>query len=92
MAKVVGLSKLARLVWVYARRLQLQERLTDQVAAAITEHLQPDGVGVVVTATHSCLTHRGVQATGAEMVTSRLTGNLRHLPEARAEFLALHRP
>lgn len=90
--RVVGLSKLARIVDAYARRLQLQERLTDQVADALLTHLDPDGVGVVVTATHACLTHRGAQATGAAMTTSALHGAMRDKPEARAEFLALHQP
>lgn len=89
---VVGLSKLARLVDCYARRLQVQERLTMQVADAIEEHLQPEGVGVVLRAQHSCMGCRGVRKPGAEMVTSALRGVLRTKPEARAEFLALAAP
>lgn len=86
---VVGLSKLARLVDVFARRLQVQERLTMQVADAIEEHLDPLGVGVVIAARHSCMGCRGVRKPAAEMVTSALRGVLRTKPEARAEFLAL---
>lgn len=86
---VVGLSKLARLVDCFARRLQVQERLTMQIADAIEEHLAPLGVGVVVAATHSCMACRGVRKPRAEMVTSAMRGALRDRPEARAEFLAL---
>lgn len=89
---VVGLSKLARLVDCFARRLQVQERLTMQVADAIEAHLHPVGVGVVVRAEHSCMGCRGVRKPGAEMVTSALRGALRAKPEARAEFLALAAP
>lgn len=88
---VVGLSKLARLVDCFARRLQVQERLTTQVADAIEQHLQPSGVGVVVAARHSCMGCRGVRKPGAEMVTSALRGAMRTQPETRAEFLALAR-
>jgi len=86
---VVGLSKLARLVDLYARRLQVQERLTTQIADAIEEHLEPLGVGVLIAAHHSCMGCRGVRKPEAEMVTSALRGALREKPEARAEFLAL---
>lgn len=86
---VVGLSKLARLVELYARRLQVQERMTRQVADALERYLQPLGVGVVVRATHSCMACRGVQKPGATMVTSAMLGALRERPEARAEFMAL---
>lgn len=86
---VVGLSKLARLVDCFARRLQVQERLTMQIADAIEQHLAPLGVGVVVAATHSCMACRGVRKPGAEMVTSAMRGALRDHPEARAEFLTL---
>lgn len=88
---VVGLSKLARLVECYARRLQVQERLTMEVADAIEAHLQPDGVGVVVAARHLCMGCRGVRKPEAVMVTSALRGALRTNPETRAEFLALAR-
>lgn len=85
---VVGLSKLARLVHCFARRLQIQERLTQQIANAIRDELGSIGVGVVVRATHLCMAMRGVR-TPAEMVTSSMLGVLRDKPEARAEFLAL---
>jgi GTP cyclohydrolase I len=88
---VVGLSKLARLVECYARRLQVQERLTTQIADAMNEHLQPLGVGVVLRARHSCMGCRGVRKPRATMVTSALRGALRDQPETRAEFLALDR-
>lgn len=86
---VVGLSKLARLVDCYARRLQVQERMTQQIALAIDKHLQPVGVGVVVRARHSCMGCRGVRKPGAEMVTSALLGAMRDEPQTRAEFLTL---
>lgn len=86
---VVGLSKLARLVECYARRLQVQERMTQQIAEAIDKHLQPLGVGVVVRARHSCMGCRGVRKPGAEMVTSSLLGAMRDEPQTRAEFLTL---
>lgn len=86
--RIVGLSKLARLVDCYARRLQVQERLTAQIADAIDEHLQPIGVGVIVTASHTCMSMRGIGKPG-EMVTSKLTGALRNDAAARAEFMHL---
>jgi GTP cyclohydrolase I len=89
--RLVGLSKLARLVEVYAQRLQVQERLTVQIADALTEHLAPRGVGVVVRARHSCMACRGVRKQHAEMVTSALSGFMRDDAAARAEFLALAR-
>lgn len=89
--RVVGLSKLARLVDCYARRLQIQERLTTQIADALVTHLAPTGAGVVILAEHSCMGCRGVRKPGAEMVTSALHGAFREIPEARAEFLALTR-
>jgi GTP cyclohydrolase I len=85
---VVGLSKLARLVDVHARRLQIQERMTAAIANDINLHLAPLGVGVVVKATHSCMAVRGVRKAG-EMVTSSLLGVMREDPRARSEFLAL---
>lgn len=88
---VVGLSKLARLVDCYARRLQVQERMTQQIAEAIDQHLQPRGVGVVVSARHSCMGCRGVRKPGAVMHTSALLGAMRDQPETRAEFMRLHR-
>jgi GTP cyclohydrolase I len=87
--RVVGLSKLARLVDVFARRLQVQERMTEQIADAMQEHLDPQGVGVIVRATHSCLSCRGARKANAVMVTSSLRGVLFDKPEARAEFMAL---
>jgi len=86
---VVGLSKLARLVLCYARRLQLQEQMTTQIAEALQEHLQPSGVGVVVKAAHQCMACRGVRLSGATMVTSALLGAMRTVPSARAEFMGL---
>ena len=88
-ARIIGLSKLARVVELHARRLQVQERLTVQVAAWLQEHLSPRGVGVVVEAEHMCMTIRGVRAPGARTVTSTLHGRLRDDPRTRAEFLAL---
>lgn len=86
---VVGLSKLARLVDCFARRLQVQERLTVQIADAIEEHLNTDGVGVIIRAEHSCMACRGVRKPGAQMVTSVMYGVFRDEPEARQEFLTL---
>lgn len=86
--RVVGLSKLARLVDVYAKRLQVQERLTQQIREAIDEHLHPAGAGVVVRASHTCMRYRGVMKHG-EMVTSSLSGRLRVDDAARAEFMSL---
>lgn len=89
--QVVGLSKLARVVDAFARRLQVQERLTAQVADAIVEHLAPLGVGVVMKCRHSCMGIRGVNQDNAVMTTSALRGVMLEKPEARAEFLALAR-
>ncbi len=87
--RILGLSKLARVVELHARRLQVQERLTVQVAAWLQEQLAPRGVGVVIEAEHMCMTIRGVRAPGARTVTSTLHGRLRDDPRTRAEFLAL---
>jgi GTP cyclohydrolase IA len=87
--RILGLSKLARVVELFARRLQLQERLTTQVADWLQARLAPEGVGVVLEAEHLCMTLRGVQATGARTVTSALHGRLRTDPRSRQEFLAL---
>lgn len=87
--KVVGLSKLARLVDCFALRLQIQERLTRQIADAINEHLSARGVAVVVKSKHSCMACRGVKKPEAEMITSAMLGVFRDRPEARTEFLAL---
>lgn len=86
---VVGLSKIPRLVECFARRLQVQERLTNQIAEALMTHVEPLGVGVVLRAHHSCMSCRGVRKATAQMVTSSMLGALRDKPEARAEFLAL---
>ena len=88
-ARIVGLSKLARVVENFASRPQTQERLTKQVAEWLQDHLQPAGVGVIVAAEHSCMTFRGVRATGTSTVTSTLLGRLREDPRSRQEFLAL---
>ncbi|TXK60722.1 GTP cyclohydrolase I FolE [Alkalisalibacterium limincola] len=85
--KVVGISKLARVVEAYARRFQVQEKMTAQVAGCIQEVLQPRGVGVVIEASHQCMTTRGVHKTGVSMVTSQMLGSFREDPSTRAEFL-----
>lgn len=87
--KVVGISKLARVVDTFARRLQLQERLTDQIADFLMQHLNPKGVSVVLEASHSCMTIRGIQKPGAVMVTSALRGIFKRDPRSRAEVLTL---
>jgi GTP cyclohydrolase I len=87
--KVVGISKLARVLHGFARRLQVQERLTAQVADCICEHLQPKGVAVVIEATHACMTARGVQTPGVMMTTSRIMGVFREDDRSRKEVLAL---
>jgi GTP cyclohydrolase I len=89
--KVVGLSKLARLVEAYARRPQIQEQLTGQIADAIMEALEPDGVAVVIEAEHLCMTQRGVKKPGSRMVTSATRGLFRTENVTRGEFLALVR-
>ncbi len=89
--KVVGLSKLARLVDAYARRLQIQEKMTAQIANALSEILQPKGVAVVIEATHQCMTARGVRKQGATMQTSRMIGLFRSDPRTRQEFFDLIR-
>jgi len=88
-SKVVGLSKIPRLVECFARRPQLQERMTRQIADAIEEHLAPRGVAVVVRAQHSCMACRGVRQVEADMVTSVMSGILREAGPARDEFLHL---
>ncbi len=87
--RVVGISKLARVVDAYARRLQIQEKMTAQIANTINTILDPKGVGVVVSATHQCMTTRGVHKTGVTMVTSRMLGLFRSNTATRREFLAL---
>jgi GTP cyclohydrolase I len=88
-ARILGLSKLARVVEHFACRPQVQERLTKQTADWLGEHLEPKGVGVVIEAEHTCMTLRGVQATGSKTVTSTLLGSLRSDASSRQEFLAL---
>ena len=87
--RVVGISKLARVVEGYARRPQIQEQLTTQIAEAIMDALQPDGVAVVIEAEHLCMTMRGVQKPGSRMVTSAMRGQFKQSSVTRAEFLAL---
>ena len=87
--KVIGLSKIPRLVNMFARRLQVQERLTSQIAQALMEHLEPRGVGVVVEARHLCMAMRGVEKQHSQTVTSAMLGEFRENARARAEFLSL---
>lgn len=87
--KVLGLSKIPRLVDAYARRLQVQERLTTQIAETIQEWLQPDGVGVVIEARHLCMMMRGVEKQHSSAVTSHMLGQFRTCAETRGEFLSL---
>jgi GTP cyclohydrolase I len=86
---VVGISKLARVVDAYARRLQIQERLTSQIATAIQNTLKPQGVAVMLKATHHCMTTRGIKKSGTSLVTSRMLGCFRDNPMTRQEFLAM---
>ena len=85
--KVVGISKLARVVETYARRLQVQEKMTAQVAQVIQDVLQPRGVGVVIEGAHECMTTRGVHKRGVSMITSKMLGSFREDARTRAEFL-----
>jgi GTP cyclohydrolase I len=87
--RILGLSKLARVVEMFARRPQVQERLTRQVADWLQDHLDPRGVGVVIEAEHMCMSLRGVRAAGTTTLTSALHGLVRDQPATRAEFLAL---
>jgi GTP cyclohydrolase I len=87
--RVVGISKLARIVDLYAKRLQIQEKMTAQIATAIAEVLQPQGVAVVIEATHQCMTTRGVHKTGVSMVTSTMLGAFRENHVTRREFLSI---
>jgi GTP cyclohydrolase IA len=86
--RVVGISKLARLVEVYAKRLQIQEKMTAEIATCLDEVLKPHGVAVVTEATHQCMTTRGIHKTGVSIVTSRMLGVFRDHAETRQEFLA----
>ncbi len=90
-SRVVGISKLARVVHGYARRLQIQEKLTSEIADAIDRVLKPKGVGVVIEAEHSCMTLRGVNTPGSSLTTSHLTGVIRDDHRTREEFLRLVR-
>jgi GTP cyclohydrolase I len=87
--RVVGISKLARLVDAFAKRLQIQEKMTAQIADTLDEVLQPLGVGVILEAAHQCMSTRGVHKAGASMVTSRMLGTFRDDPSTRREFLAI---
>jgi len=87
--KVVGISKLARVVDTYARRLQVQEKMNAQIAHCIQKVLEPEGVGVVIEATHQCMTTRGVHKPGVSMVTSMMLGQFRQNPLTRREFLSV---
>ncbi len=87
--RVVGISKLARLVEVYARRLQIQEKMTAQIANTLDAVLEPKGVAVVIEAAHQCMTTRGIHKPGVAMVTSRMLGAFRTDPSTRREFLAM---
>ena len=87
--KVVGISKIARVVEVFAKRLQIQEKLTTQIANAINEVLNPKGVGVIIEASHQCMTTRGIHKTGVLMVTSKMTGIFKENASTRKEFLDL---
>ena len=87
--KVFGLSKLARIVDMFARRLQIQERLTEQIAETIMENINPEGVGVIIEAHHLCMMMRGVQKQNSQMVTSSVLGSFRSSAVTRGEFLNL---
>jgi GTP cyclohydrolase I len=87
--RVIGISKLARLVETYAKRLQIQEKMTAQIANTIEEVLEPEGVAVTIEASHQCMTTRGVHKPGAKLVTSRMLGAFRSNPSTRREYLSL---
>jgi GTP cyclohydrolase I len=89
--RVLGLSKIARLVNMFARRLQIQERMTSQIAQAIEEKISPEGVGVIIEARHLCMQMRGVEKQHGQAVTSAMLGSFRHNKQTRDEFLSLVR-
>jgi GTP cyclohydrolase IA len=89
--RVVGISKLSRVVNAFSRRMQIQEKLTAEIAEAINDILAPQGVGVMIEAEHSCMTMRGVNTPGSNLITSRLMGVIRDDPRTREEFLRLAR-
>jgi GTP cyclohydrolase IA len=89
--RVLGLSKIARLVNMYARRLQIQERMTSQIAEAIQDKISPEGVGVIIEARHLCMQMRGVEKQHGQAVTSAMLGSFRHNKQTRDEFLSLVR-
>jgi len=88
-SRVIGISKLARLVELYAKRLQIQEKMTAQIANSLNDTLQPYGVAVVIEAAHQCMTTRGIHKPGVTMVTSRMLGAFRENPSTRREFMAM---
>jgi len=90
--RVIGLSKIPRMVNMYARRLQIQERLTSQIAQAVQEKISPEGVGVIIEARHLCMVMRGVEKQHSQAVTSAMLGAFRESKQTRDEFLALVRP
>jgi GTP cyclohydrolase I len=90
--KVVGISKLARVVDAFARRLQVQESLTAQIAHCIQDVLRPKGVGVIIEGEHQCMTTRGVRKQGVSMITSQLLGQFRSDPRTRSEFMSIIGP
>ena len=87
--RILGLSKISRLVQIYSRRLQVQERLTNQIADALAKHLQPLGVAVVIECRHMCMESRGIKHSGSSTVTSALRGSIKKNPDTRKEFLSL---
>ena len=87
--RIVGISKLARLIEVYAKRLQIQEKMTAEIASIINEVLKPKGVAVVIEGAHQCMTTRGIHKAGVTMVTSQMLGVFRTDPSTRREFLAM---
>jgi GTP cyclohydrolase I len=87
--RVIGISKLARLIEIFAKRMQIQEKMTAQIANTLDDVLQPKGVAVVIEAQHQCMTTRGIHKPGVSMVTSRLLGAFRSSPDTRREFLSM---